>query len=50
VKIELADKSLETRKYSGSFSNLEAEKAIQILGNSLNLNIVKNENTYIVQP
>jgi len=50
VKIELADKSLETRKYSGSFSNLEAEKAIQILGNSLNLNIVKNGNTYIIKP
>jgi len=50
VKIELADKSLETRKYSGSFSNLEAEKAIQILVNSLNLNIVKNGNTYIIKP
>lgn len=50
VKIELADKSLETRKYSGSFSNLEAEKAIHILGNSLNLTIGKNGNTYIIQP
>lgn len=50
IKIELSDKTLETRKYSGSFSNLEAEKAIQILVNSLNLNIVKNGNTYIIKP
>lgn len=50
VKIELADKRLEMRKYSGSFSNLEAEKAIHILGNSLNLTIGKNKNTYIIQP
>lgn len=50
IKIELSDKSLETRKYSGSFSNLEAEKAVNILGNSLNLTIVKNGNIYIMQP
>lgn len=50
VKIELADKRLEMRKYSGSYSNLEVEKAIQILGNSLNLTISKNGNTYILQP
>ena len=50
IEIELTDKSLESRVYTGSFSTLEAEKAIQILGNSLNLNIKKHENTYILQP
>jgi len=50
INIELSDKSLESRRFTASFSNLEAEKAIYILGNSLNISIVKNGNSYIFQP
>jgi transmembrane sensor len=50
VKIELSDKRLETRKYTGSFSNQEADKALRILCNSLSLILEQKEAIYIIKP
>jgi ferric-dicitrate binding protein FerR (iron transport regulator) len=50
VKIELTDKSLESRKYTGTFSHVEPEKTLGIISMSLNISVEKNGNIYIIRP
>jgi len=50
VKIELTDKSLESRKYTGTFSHVEPEKTLGIISMSLNISVEKNGNIYIIKP
>ena len=50
MKIELSDKSLETRKYTGSFVDAEPRKALEIISMTLKISLEKSGNTYIIRP
>lgn len=50
IKIELSDKTIENRKYTGKFSNVPSQEAMQVLCLSLNLTFKKNKNIYILNP
>jgi ferric-dicitrate binding protein FerR (iron transport regulator) len=50
IKVVLEDKKLENLKYSGIFSDIRAEKAVDILAKSLNLTVSKIDSIYFIQP
>ncbi len=50
IKIELADKSLETIKYSGQFYNSSAENIIKTICLTLNCSYEKHKNSFTIKP
>lgn len=50
LKIELADKSFETLKYSGQFNNQSAEDVIKTVCLTLNCTYEKHNNIFIIKP
>ncbi len=48
IQVVLEDKKLEDLKYSGIFSDTQAEKAVDILAKSLNLTVSKKDSTYFI--
>ena len=49
IDIELADKRLETLKYTGTFNNIAPEKALETIAITLNISIEKSGKTYILK-
>lgn len=50
IKVVLEDKKLDNLKYSGIFSDIQAENAIDILAKSLNLTVSKKDSVYFIHP
>jgi ferric-dicitrate binding protein FerR (iron transport regulator) len=48
MKIELAEKDFEFKKYTGTFNNSDPEKALETVATTFNLLVEKRDNTYIL--
>lgn len=48
MKIELAEKNLELKKYTGTFNNSDPDKALETVATTFNLLVEKRDNTYIL--
>jgi transmembrane sensor len=49
IQIELADQSFGAKKYTGTFNNIEPEKALETIAITLNLTIEKSKNSIILK-